>query len=288
MKHPEFSRQCWDIIFSSENRGKQFRKMKEGTVVAIKSGSKELVWGRELPMTAKRITAEEKADPSMERSFANAPIARSDTQTAEVKKLAQHTSSLITHGKSLANAVKQYIGTPYNRIDCYGLIVRGLQNQGIQYRGPGGIREMLENLAVRIGLPGNAYFNGEGIVEKAGTRVFSKSIRDISNAGEKTEELYSEMIPYLREGYILSFSTSSRGHTGIVSRKGADWTYINSGVIDNEIIPVRTAKGVGEEFLKAEINNWLALAAKRKEPLTVTIGHVDKIPPFHHDNDIKG
>ncbi len=37
----------------------------------------------------------------------------------------------------------------------------------------------------------------------------------------------------------------------------------------------RISKRVGEEFLRAEINNWCALAAGRNEPLIVTIGHVD-------------
>jgi hypothetical protein len=33
---------------------------------------------------------------------------------------------------------------------------------------------------------------------------------------------------------------------------------------------------VGEEFLKAEIKNWVVLASNRKEPLTVTLGHIDE------------
>ncbi|MBI4699350.1 MAG: hypothetical protein HY758_10740, partial [Nitrospirae bacterium] len=139
----------------------------------------------------------------------------------------------------------------------------------------GGLREKLEALAVRDGLPHNTYFSGEGLVEKAGIKVYSKSIPGISNAREKADEIYSEIMPYLREGQILSFSTSTRGHTGVVSRKGDLWTYINSGVIDHEISPGRVSKRVGEEFLKAEINNWCALAAGRNEPLMVTIGHVN-------------
>lgn len=194
----------------------------------------------------------------------------------EIKTLEQGSDNTGIHHESLAEAVKPYIGTPYNKIDCYGLVVRGLQNQGVQYKGHGGIRERLEAMAVRNGLPGNAYFNGEGLVEKAGTRVFSKSLHNISNAREKTEELYSEITPYLQEGCILSFSTTTRGHTGIVSRQGGEWTYINSGVIDNQVFPVRISKGVGEEFLKAELDNWVVHAAHKKEPLTVTIGHVDQ------------
>ena len=92
---------------------------------------------------------------------------------------------------------------------------------------------------------------------------------------KETDKIYSEITPYLQEGLILSFSTTSRGHTGIVSRRENDWTYINSGIIDNQISPGEVSERVGEEFLKAEINNWFVLAASRKEPLTVTLGRLD-------------
>ena len=180
-----------------------------------------------------------------------------------------------THNVSLDDAVRPFIGTSYNKINCYGLIVRGLMNQGVQYHGNGGLREKLENLAKHNGRPDNAYLNGEGLVEKFGTQIFSKSMLSISNAQEITEEIYAEITQYLREGLILSFSTPTRGHTGIVSWQEGDWTYINSGVIDNQIFPGEVSERVGEEFLKAEIANWSDFAARRMEPLTVTLGRID-------------
>ena len=180
------------------------------------------------------------------------------------------------HDTSLADAVKPFIGTSYNKIDCYGLIVRGLMNKGVRYYGRGGLKEKLENLALIDGLPNNAYLNGEGLVEKAGTIIFSNFIHRISNTREETDNIYSEITPYLREGLILSFSTTTRGHTGIVSIWEDDWTYINSGVIDNQISYSKVSKRVGEEFLKAEIENWVVLASSRKEPLTVTLGQIDE------------
>jgi hypothetical protein len=180
------------------------------------------------------------------------------------------------HNPSLADAVRPFIGTSYTEIDCYGLIVRGLMNQGVQYHGHGGLREKLENLALLDGLPNNAYLTGEGLVEKAGTKLFSNSIYRISNTREESDKIYSEITPYLREGLILSFSTTTRGHTGIISRQEDDWTYINSGVIDNQIFSSEVSEGVGEEFLKAEIENWIVLASSRKEPLTVTLGQIDE------------
>ena len=182
---------------------------------------------------------------------------------------------LKTHNVSLDAAVRPFIGTSHTKINCYGLIVRGLINQGVQYHGYGGLREKLENLAKRNGLPNNAYLNGEGLVEKAGTQIFSKSMFSVSNAQKKSNVIYSELTQYLQEGLILSFSTPTRGHTGIVSRQEDDWTYINSGVIDNPIFPGEVSEKVGEEFLKAEIANWFVIAASRMESLVVTLGRID-------------
>lgn len=189
---------------------------------------------------------------------------------------------LKTDDITLDDAVRTFIGTPHRSIDCYGLIVRGLINQGIQYHGQGGIREKLENLALLNGLPGNAYLNGEGLVEKAGTTLFSNSIPKIINVREDTDRIFSEMTPYLKKGIILSFSTTTRGHTGIISRWKDRWTYINSGLIDNQIVSGEISERVGEEFLKAEIRNWVELASSRKEPLTVTLGEIDEnhLPDF--------
>ncbi len=89
------------------------------------------------------------------------------------------------------------------------------------------------------------------------------------------DQIYSEIAPHLQKGQILSFSTPTRGHTGVVSRKGEEWTYINSGIIDNQMTPGRVSERVGEERLKAEIRNWFTLAANRKESLTVTLGQID-------------
>jgi hypothetical protein len=179
------------------------------------------------------------------------------------------------HNISLAHAVRPFIGKSYNEINCYGLIVRGLMNQGVRYHGQGGLREKLENQAERAGLPNNAYLNGEGLIEKGGRKIFSKSMYRIFNTRQKTDEVYSEIAPYLKEGLVLSFSTTTRGHTGIVSKQEDVWTYINSGVINNPIYPGRVSERVGEEFLQAEIENWFVIAASRKEPLTVTLGQLD-------------
>lgn len=332
--HPEISHKCWDIIFAPENAGKNFRQMREGTVVALKPDSNELVWGSELSaITDKANTAYSdrtknmvqgkgpednsmvigtisrdnptvshlfQAHPDFDNRFwdiINSPVNSSkdykslrpgtrvslDPGTMELSFM--NASQVKTAGReetntgqaqlSLADAVKSYMGRSYKEIDCYGLIVRGMMKQGVQYWGRGGLKERLETLAKHDGLPRNAYLNGEGLVEKAGKKLFSKSLPRISNTREKAEQVYSEIAPYLQKGLILSFSTPTRGHTGVVSRQGDEWTYINSGLIDNQISPGMVSKRVGEERLKAEISNWFTLAANRKESLTVTLGQLD-------------
>ena len=84
------------------------------------------------------------------------------------------------------------------------------------------------------------------------------------------------MAAHLEKGNILSFSTETRGHTGIVSNKNGTWTYINSGVIDNPVNKNTTPKGVGEEKLDKEIENWFRLAFKRNESLVITLGKLNQ------------
>ncbi len=204
-------------------------------------------------------------------------IARDIEKKFSMKPLIVLRTPAVTYdtAATLDDAVRPFIGTSYRQIDCYGLIVRGLTNQGVQYHGYGGLKEYLENLAVSSGRPLNAYLTGEGLVEAVGTQVFSKSLQSVSNPRESADEVYAEITPHLQEGLILSFSTPTRGHTGIVSRQEADWTYINSGLIDNQIFPGKVSKRVGEEFLKSEIVNWLAMAARRMESLVITLGRID-------------
>ena len=75
---------------------------------------------------------------------------------------------------------------------------------------------------------------------------------------------------------ILSFSTQTRGHTGIVSQNNQYWTYINSGRMDHHIGSHHDPKSVGEEFLAGEIKNWVKLAAKSGEHLKITLGRLNE------------
>ena len=74
----------------------------------------------------------------------------------------------------------------------------------------------------------------------------------------------------------ITFSTPSRGHTGIISRKNGRWTYVNSGLIDHQIDAGRVSRRVGEEVLEDEIRNWFSLARNRNESLKISVGLLEE------------
>ena len=249
--NPGFDNDFWKIINARINSDKNYTSLRPGTMVTLNPRTRELFFNRN----------------SFVESFAETP---------GITRPEQNDSGMKVHDRTLADAVKPFIGKPYKDVDCYGLVVRGLINQGVHYHGHGGLREKLERLAELKGLPRNSYLNGEGLVKQAGTKVYSKAIPEINNIQEQTNKLYSEIKPSLRKGLILSFSTPTRGHTGIISRQGDNWTYINSGLIDNQIFPGKVSERVGEEFLKEEIENWISITADRKESLIVTMGDLNE------------
>ena len=106
--------------------------------------------------------------------------------------------------------------------------------------------------------------------------VYSKSITKVQDSVSQARHVFEEMKPLLRKGLILSFSTPTRGHTGIVSQRNLTWTYINSGNIDHQIGTRAAPKGVGEELLREEIKNWIKLAGDRKEPIQITLGRLNE------------
>jgi len=177
--------------------------------------------------------------------------------------------------ENLAAAVKPYLGSPYDRLDCYELVVQTLEDMGLRYQGTGGLKEHLMNSAIRKGLPGNAYLTGEGLIAASGNRIYAKELSGIQDPEKEADTIISEIAPLLREGNILSFSTPSNGHMGIISRHADQWTFINSGQMDHNLKGRNQIKAVGEETLAAEIQNWVQRAATRNEPLEITLGKLD-------------
>jgi hypothetical protein len=262
IRHPEFGRDCWKIIHSPANQNKAYTRIPVNTDIFLNTHSMELVWHDD-------------------------PPAQTVSRSQSVATMSPPAGAGPIGDAPLLAAVEPFMGSSYDQMNCYELLVNGLQGMGYQYHGRGGLQESLIQAARQQGLAANAYLTGEGLVDKSGTVLFRNSYTDIDDPTGQARALLSEMAPVLEKGAILSFSTPTRGHTGIVSRQHDDWTYINSGVLDNLLHPGTDdrplAKGVGEETLLDEVENWFKLARRQGEPLMVTIGRFDttKLAAYH-------
>lgn len=254
--HPQYRDKAWKIIFSAVNRNKPYTSLRPGCRVSIDPNTLELSLQHNDRATANPAAIASKHGGTPQ-DFLEEDICDPNQRQFSLK---------------LAASVKSYLGQPYHKIDCYGLVVKGLQDQGVNYSGRGGLLSSLERKAVEDGKPRNAYQNGEGLIEIAGNKLFDKSFSRVKDAKLQAAELMEQLKPLLQEGMLLSFSTPSKGHTGVVAKKDGQWTYVNSGMIDHQINGGKISKRVGEEKLEEEIKNWFLLAKKRNTSLKVSAG----------------
>ncbi len=183
----EFNEQKWQILSLPVNAGKDFRHIPAGSAIHINSITKEISW----------------STPHL--SIAPAALYTGEKPAFSPKKT-----------ENLSTAVQQFIGTPYSKMDCYDLVVKGLQNIGIQYGGKTGLYRHLTNMAKAKGLPANAYLTGEGLVAAAGARVLYEAFPVVKKPDLAAQQTLEKMSGLLERGQILSFSTPTRGHTGII------------------------------------------------------------------------
>ena len=256
---PRFTDQAWKIIFSAANRNKPYASLQPGTVVSINPQTQELSFrpNDAQVSTPQAVTAAEATVPVTPAEIEETPIGQK------------------TFAERLVGSVKSYLGQPYNKIDCYGLVIRGLEDQGVQYGGANGLFQRLEQLARKQGLAKNAYQTGEGLIEVAGHKVFDESFTRVKDTDRQSAEVMKQLEPILQEGMILSFSTRSQGHTGVIAKKDNQWTYVNSGVIDHQVNGGKVSRRVGEETLAEEIKNWFVLAKRHGTSLKVSGGLFD-------------
>ncbi|MFO7885963.1 MAG: hypothetical protein R6U68_14195 [Desulfobacteraceae bacterium] len=269
--------QCWDIVFSNVNQGKAFKKIQPGTEIFINSETGELAWGDSAQ--AKGACKGIETTPPSRKNVLNEPgvnTASKEDRTAESE------SNPLSF--PLVSAVSRFIGSDYSEMDCYEMIVGGLKNMGIKYQGRGGLGEHLIRGAVEQGYVYNRFLNGEGLVSQSGSEVFKKTVFPVKHVDKTAKTLMADMDKILEPGQILSFSTRTRGHTGVVSKKQGIWTFINSGQMDNTISGDNGKKGVGEENLEKELENWLKSARNMNQGLKITIGAMDmeKLAQFNH------
>jgi hypothetical protein len=257
IRHSEYGKNCWKIIHSAENREKPFHRLSKGEDIFVDAETHEIVWGK-----------------AAESNIAGPPEPPAETVSAGSAPPPPGEALSGFDARKLPQILEAYIGVPYAKLDCYELLVQGLRRMGVSYGGKEGLKRHLVGKAVEDNLPNNAYLTGGGLIESFSDRVFRKTFTAIGDFQADAGKLYDEIETCLEPGLILSFSTPRRGHTGVVSRSGETWTFLNSGELDNSVRPVSIRKGVGEEALKAEIANWFRRAKDRSEPLEIDIGRL--------------
>lgn len=269
LRNPQYGRDAWRILQADSNRAKDFTGIQRGEEIFIDPRTLEVSWQQRASRQMAEAPEESAAVAAAAGEFSGSGEDPSDPLSS-----------------NLAQAVQSYLGRSYREMNCYGLLVRGLSRMGIQYGGRGGLQDQLVQMAKSKGLPANAYMTGEGLIEASGAKVFSKSLNTVGNVEQAAGTIYNEMAPLLQKGYILSFSTPTRGHTGVISQHDQTWTFINSGYLDNQVEKTGKGKGVGEEVLVKEIKNWCKVAAKNGESLVVTLGRLqeDKLRTAQNQN----
>ncbi len=282
--------ECWTILDREVNAEKPFTRIPSGTPIYMDTRTSEIIWESSSPesmgvSTPKNNVAQEvklKPDisisgvsikPEIQSNFAH-PLSRKNSDGTE-----RSPSSLsipvanASHG--LDQVVGAFIGTPYSRMNCYELLVEGLESMGVQYGGKHGLSRHLMDQASREGRSSYSLHSGEGLSQAIGSDVFMESIPRVKSVNSQSRAVMSKMSDVLQEGQILSFSTPTRGHTGVISKKAGEWTFINSGVMDHNLAGKNGGRAVGEEGLDAEIKNWFQRAQKEGNGLTITLGAVD-------------
>ena len=282
--------ECWTILDREINVNKPFTRIPSGTPIYMDTRTSEIIWESSSPesmgtKTLEKNVAQEiklKSDISISgvsikpeiQSNPAQPLSRKNSDGTE-RSPSPLPNPVTKSSNGLDQAVGAFIGTPYSRMNCYELLVEGLESMGVQYGGKDGLSRHLMDQASREGRSSYSLHSGEGLSQAIGSDVFMESIPQVKSANSQARAVMSKMTDVLQEGQILSFSTPTRGHTGVISKKAGEWTFINSGVMDHNLAGKNGGRAVGEEDLGEEIKNWFQRAQKEGKGLTITLGAVD-------------
>ena len=267
MQYSRDSEQTWDIVHHPVNRDKPFRDMAKGETVWLDPGSKEIRFGED-PAGASRQACASPTSRVVSDLF------------REERTRARQMPGLST--QDLNQAVTGYSGTPYDRLNCYELVVQGLKDMGVDYFGREGVQRQLMQQARQDKRAPNAYLTGEGLIRSLGSPVFQRDVSGVSQPEGTARELMSSLDTRLEPGMILSLSTPNGGHTGVISRKDGQWTFINSGRIQHAVDGESISHGVAEEDLRSELAWWLEQVREKGQSLSISVGKLspDKLSRF--------
>lgn len=275
IKHPLYGKDCWQIVHSELNREKAYRKLPVGQTIYLDPVSEEITWNGKAQASPFTVLPHEVVFSPGPHVQKNAPPEKDQgNQPPRISSAGDYSSSF--DPGALPDVIRGYIGTPYNQLDCYELVVQGLKDMGVCYEGKEGLQHQLIQKALEKRLPINSYLTGDGLIEASSTEVYNRTYRDISDPEDEARRLLTELGSSLEPGMLISFSTPKRGHTGVISRYGNTWTLLNSGIIDNNVRSLSREKGVGEENLRAEITTWFRRARFSGETLRISIGRLDR------------
>ena len=155
------------------------------------------------------------------------------------------------------------------RENCYEFLAGVLERNGISYYGDDGVAGALIREARDEGKRLNAYFTGEGITSLLSSNAVT--VRVDGTTSTRFEDVWAGLESALAPGAIMSYSSRTFGHTGVVNRVNDTWTYVNSsGRAGN-----RDTYRVVEEDLKQEVRGWIRRAQKMNTSLEITVGTVD-------------
>ncbi len=191
--HPDYKDTIWKTLALEVNQGKSFNQIPTGTRIYIDPQSGSITWdGVSEPPKTQQLDNSPLPGPAGKTPFL-APPSETDENSA-----------------NLTDAVQPYIGKSYKEIDCYALLVEGLKNMGIPYSGKTGLQGTLISMAKEKGLPANAYLNGEGIVEAAGSKVLSHSVNNVENWTEEAGKVINR--PPAKGTNSLFFNANQRAY----------------------------------------------------------------------------
>lgn len=265
----KYKNNCWKMLEKDVNSSKPFKSIPAGTDIFLDKSTSEIVWGEK---HNDKTVAPSNYKPKLQSYKSASDPYKSDTYFSSSS---QYSPSKSGKSVSLHEAVREFMGKEYSKIDCYELVVNGLKKLGVKYGGRGGLGNHLIDKAVGEGRKQNHYLTGEGLVQATGQSVYNKRVLNVNNPISQAKSAMNEMENVLKEGQILSFSTRTRGHTGVISKRNGVWTFINSGYMDNNIAGKNGKKQVGEEILSKELENWFKLAGKKRDGLMITLGNID-------------
>jgi len=195
------------------------------------------------------------------------PIFNSSSTEKVADKSTQAPSPEIT--KPVKNTVLQNLRNRYKNTDCLEFLANLLEDNGIAYFGKNGMANRLIGQARSQGKNLNAYLTGEGLTQELSSQPITVSLKK-DHKGD-FEQVWRQIQPHIQAGSILSFSSKSFGHTGLVDRVDNRWVYFNaSGAVGKP-----ETYRVKAEVLKPEVKSWFDRAKKQETFLNITIGAID-------------